>query len=42
MQLFKLRQEAHGVSEAAGGAITHKIKLNVIIDLAIKLRKSLM
>ena len=32
MQLSKLRQEGCGASEAPEGAITHKIKLNVIID----------
>ena len=33
MQLSKLREEGCGASEAPGGAITHKIKLNVITEL---------
>ena len=33
MQLSKLRQEGCGASQAPGGAITHKIKLNVIKEL---------
>ena len=33
MQLSKLRQEGCGASETPGGAITHKIKLNVIVEL---------
>ena len=33
MPLSKLREEGCGASEAPGGAITHKIKLNVIIEL---------
>ena len=32
MQLSKLRQEGCRTSETSRGAITHKIKLNVIID----------
>ena len=33
MLLSKLREEGCEASEAPGGAITHKIKLNVIIEL---------
>ena len=33
MPLSKLREEGCGASEAPGGAITHKIKLNLIIEL---------